>query len=129
LPAMAGRAISTKVPLSGADTPFIGAEVSARMAIQLNNVGSNPVRDQARTDATQAKDGQPARDADAAKARSEVELSPHARKLKSLAAHIAQMPAVDAKRVESIRRAISEGRYPVDPARVAAKFLEIEGEL
>jgi len=100
------------------------------MAIQFNNVGSNAVRDQARADATQGKDGQTARDAEAAKApRSEVELSPHARKLKALAAQVAQMPAVDAKRVESIRRAISEGRYPVDPARVAAKFIEIEGEL
>ena len=100
------------------------------MAIQFNNVGSNAVRDQARADATQGKDGQGVRDGDAPKAqREDVQLSPHATKLKSLAAQVAQLPAVDAKRVEGIRRAIREGRYPVDPARVAAKFVEIEGQL
>jgi len=104
------------------------------MAIQLTNVGSNAVRDQARADAAQGKaqseDRQPVRDAEAPKTqRSDVELSPHARKLKALADHVAKLPAVDAKRVESIRRAISEGRYPVDAKRVAAKFVEIEGEL
>ncbi|MCX7063555.1 MAG: flagellar biosynthesis anti-sigma factor FlgM, partial [Proteobacteria bacterium] len=58
-----------------------------------------------------------------------VELSDSAKSLQSLAHEIADLPAVDAARVDSIRRAITEGRYHVDPARLAQKFLELEGDL
>jgi len=36
---------------------------------------------------------------------------------------------VDTARVDDIRRAIAEGRYHVDPVRLAQKFLELENDL
>ena len=38
-------------------------------------------------------------------------------------------PPIDRAKVESIRQAIAEGRYPVDPERIAAKMLAIEADL
>jgi negative regulator of flagellin synthesis FlgM len=35
-------------------------------------------------------------------------------------------PEFDAAKVESIRRAISEGRYPLDPRRIAESFVALE---
>lgn len=100
------------------------------MAINLNNIGSNQIRDQSRA-ATAIDSNRPAA-ADASAPRSaadHVELSHSARSLQALAHEIADLPAVDAARVDSIRSAISEGRYHVDPVRLAQKFLEFEGDL
>ena len=33
------------------------------------------------------------------------------------------------ERVEAIKQAIAEGRFPIDPERIAAKFAELEGLL
>lgn len=38
-------------------------------------------------------------------------------------------PEVDMDRVEAIKQAIAEGRYPLDPQRIAQKFVELEGLL
>lgn len=38
-------------------------------------------------------------------------------------------PEVDMARVEAIKQAIAEGRFPIDPERVAEKFIELEGLL
>lgn len=38
-------------------------------------------------------------------------------------------PDMDMDRVEAIKQAIAEGRFPVDPKRIAAKFVELEGLL
>ncbi len=35
-------------------------------------------------------------------------------------------PEFDAAKVESIRRAIAEGRYPIDPKRIAESFMALE---
>ncbi len=99
------------------------------MAINFNNIGSGHIRDQNRT-------GQAG---DAARSTSEstktsgghdrVELSQGAQVLQTLASEVADLPAVDTARVDDIRRAISEGRYHVDPVRLAQKFLELENDL
>jgi len=100
------------------------------MAINLNNIGSNQIRDQSR--AATATDSNRSGSGDATASRSaadRVELSDSAKSLQSLAHEIADLPAVDAARVDSIKRAITEGRYHVDPVRLAQKFLELEGDL
>jgi len=99
------------------------------MAINFNNIGSNGVRDQSR--AGQATDSlRPASDAAAPRAHQDhVELSDGARALRSLANEVADLPAVDSARVNDIRRAIAEGKYHVDPVRLAQKFLELENDL
>ena len=35
-------------------------------------------------------------------------------------------PPVDTSRVEEIRTAIRDGRYPVDPARIAVRMLQLD---
>ncbi len=100
------------------------------MAINFNNVGSNPIRDQSRTDALTPNRGEE-RPAKALEARddSDVRLSDSARRLKALGEDLARQDAVDRDRVEEIRVAIAEGRYHVDPVRLAEKFIEFEGTL
>jgi negative regulator of flagellin synthesis FlgM len=101
------------------------------MAINFNNIGSNQVRDQQRAES--AVDGRKANDAATgstnAAADDRVQLSASAKALQALASGVTHLPAVDASRVDAIRQQISEGRYHVDPLRLAQKFIEIEGEL
>ena len=59
----------------------------------------------------------------------EVQLSDQARSLQNLADSVAEQPAFDAKRVAAIRDAIAEGRYHVDPERLAEKFIDLELDL
>jgi negative regulator of flagellin synthesis FlgM len=98
------------------------------MAINFNNIGSGQIRDQNRT-----QSGDAARSASETSKGSaqqdRVELSQGAQVLQSLASEVADLPAVDTARVDDIRRAISEGRYHVDPVRLAQKFLELENDL
>ncbi len=43
-----------------------------------------------------------------------------------VAAMAAQGAPVDGAKVAAIRAAIAEGRYPVDPARIAAAMIEVD---
>ena len=99
------------------------------MAINFNNIGSNGVRDQGR--AGQVADSSRATSDSSAPSTQQdrVELSDGAKALRSLANEVADLPAVDSARVNDIRRAISEGRYHVDPVRLAQKFSELEHDL
>ena len=56
----------------------------------------------------------------------EVQLSDQARSLQQLADAVAEQPAFDARRVDAIRDAIAEGRYHVDPERLAENFMDLE---
>jgi negative regulator of flagellin synthesis FlgM len=56
----------------------------------------------------------------------EVQLSGQARALQQLADAVAEQPAFDAQRVVAIRDAIAEGRYHVDPERLAENFIDLE---
>ena len=58
-----------------------------------------------------------------------VDLSGDAQTLKSLEAKIRTFPEVDNLKVEAIRTAIAEGRYHVDPVRLAERFIALESEL
>jgi negative regulator of flagellin synthesis FlgM len=53
-------------------------------------------------------------------------LTQSARSLQQLAAAVANAPAVDAKKVESTKLAISSGTYKVDAGAVADKLLQYE---
>ena len=99
------------------------------MAINFNNIGSNGVRDQSR--AGQAADAtRPSTESATPRpSQDRVELSDSAKALRSVASEVSDLPAVDTQRVDDIRRAISEGRYHVDPVRLAQKFVELEQDL
>jgi negative regulator of flagellin synthesis FlgM len=46
--------------------------------------------------------------------------------LRKVAQRMHEEPNFDRKKVDSIRRAIQDGQYPLDPRRIAESFLAIE---
>ena len=56
----------------------------------------------------------------------DVELSDQARAISELVDSVAEQPAFDADRVADIQAAIAEGRYHVDPERLAVNFMNLE---
>jgi negative regulator of flagellin synthesis FlgM len=58
-----------------------------------------------------------------------VDLSPLGAQLAGIEASLADVPVVDAQRVEEIKLAISEGRFKVNPNVIADKLLETVKEL
>lgn len=58
-----------------------------------------------------------------------VSLTDTASRLRELENSLANMPVVDTQRVESIQRAIADGSYEMDAARIADKMLRFEAEL
>jgi len=58
-----------------------------------------------------------------------VQITDSARQLAALEQAIRAMPDVDEGRVQTIRAAIADGSYKVQPDRIAEKLMRIEGEL
>lgn len=58
-----------------------------------------------------------------------VSLTDVATRLAELERVLTNVPVVDTQRVEKVKQAVSEGRYQVDPARVADKLLAFESAL
>lgn len=67
--------------------------------------------------------------ADAKGSSDQVRLSPEARRLKSLQETAQAASEVDAAKVEQVRREIAEGRYHVDPQKLASNMMALEREL
>lgn len=55
--------------------------------------------------------------------RDSVELSAEAQSMNRLEENLAQLPDVDAERVASLKQAIAEGRFEIDPERIAQNML------
>ena len=60
---------------------------------------------------------------------SNIDVSETARTLAALEEHISTLPVVSETRVDAVRRAMDEGRYHVDPQRVADKMMRFEVDL
>jgi negative regulator of flagellin synthesis FlgM len=58
-----------------------------------------------------------------------VSVTDAASRLQRLEQSVAGLPEVDSSRVEAVRRAVADGSYHVDPARVADKLLGFENAL
>ena len=58
-----------------------------------------------------------------------VRITDQAKQLAALEQAIKAMPAVDEARVAEIRKALDEGRYQVNPERIADKLLRSERDL
>lgn len=58
-----------------------------------------------------------------------VNITDQAKQLASLEQALQTLPAVDEARVAEIRSAIQDGRYQVNPERIADKLLRLEQEL
>lgn len=99
------------------------------MSVDINNLGPGGVRDRSQTEARDDRIAPKRGDEVNARARpSDVELSEDAKSL-ARAADGGASAEFDEARVEAIRAAIAEGRYPVDPARLAERFISLESEL
>lgn len=103
------------------------------MPIDINNLNpNNPADRRIKGGAGSAPEGSDpsAGSAPAGKTTEDrVQLSAEAQTLKRLQDTVADLPAFDEAKVESIREAIAEGRYHVDPERLAARFMELESQL
>ncbi|MGX9461055.1 flagellar biosynthesis anti-sigma factor FlgM [Shewanella sp. A14] len=58
-----------------------------------------------------------------------VSITSQAHQLQSAQTKMASLPEVDQKKVAEIKQAISEGRYKVDPEKLAANIASFETEL
>lgn len=71
----------------------------------------------------------PSRDGGRSGSADQVALSETAQRLKGLAESARSASEVDTARVERIRAQIAEGRYHVDPAKLAGRMLDLERDL
>ncbi|MBV1905684.1 MAG: flagellar biosynthesis anti-sigma factor FlgM [Pseudomonadales bacterium] len=94
------------------------------MAIEFNNVGNTPVQHRVKqekaggetsTSASQGKNP----------ARNDVELSQQVQQLKNSALG----SNVDTAKIERIKAEISEGRYHIDPVKLAENFVALESAI
>jgi len=100
------------------------------VSIKISNYQNRPV--QAGTDKSVSRAGGESSQApaDAAVASgSPVQITDQARKLASLEHAVQSLPVVNEARVAEIRDAIEDGRYEVNPERIADKLLRTEQEL
>jgi len=58
-----------------------------------------------------------------------VHITDSAHQLASLQQAVNAVPEIDAQRVDALQQAIEGGTYRADPARIADKLLQLEGEL
>ena len=56
----------------------------------------------------------------------QVKLSPEAKQLQDVETGIRNFPIVNHERADTIREALRDGNYKVDPARLAAKIVQFE---
>jgi negative regulator of flagellin synthesis FlgM len=67
--------------------------------------------------------------AESTEAASNINVSDTARTLAALESRIGTLPVVNESRVDAVRRAVDDGRYHVDPQRVADKMMRFEVDL
>lgn len=68
-------------------------------------------------------------EAPGAAAGDKVSITQTAQQLNELHDVLAKAPVVDGQRVEQVRAAIEEGRYEIDPVRIAEKLMRFEEQL
>jgi negative regulator of flagellin synthesis FlgM len=103
------------------------------MPIDINNsnLGSATAADQRQIERPDVADAhRKAEQEAAAKARTDsVELSREAHSLKQLQERLERQESFDQERVDAIKSAIQEGRYPIDTERLARNFYDLESKL
>ena len=103
------------------------------MPVEINNTNLNPLKrsDGNASPSGKASQSNPGSDGHkpTTRAADSVELSSGAHRLNETTRRLAAEDSFDAERVESIRNAIEQGRYPIDAERLASKFMELETQL
>ncbi len=88
----------------------------------VNTIGPAP-------DSGQPRAAAPQRQASAGAAVEQVEISPLSAKLQQVEASLGNEPVVNAQRVAEIKQAIAEGRFKVDPEKIADGLLKSVREM
>ena len=58
-----------------------------------------------------------------------VSITPQAQQLQNVQTKMADMPDIDQKKVDEIKAAIAEGRYKIDPEKLATNIANFENDL
>ena len=100
------------------------------MSMKISDFQNRPVQTGTDKSVSRTGDGSaaPAESAAAAQG-SPVQITDQARKLAALEQAVQSLPVVNESRVAEIRLALEEGRYQVNPERIADKLLRTEQEL
>jgi negative regulator of flagellin synthesis FlgM len=100
------------------------------MANKISGIDGRPVQVGGGAPVSRARDAtSEGRKAETTGTVSNIDVSDTARTLAALESHIGTLPVVNESRVDAVRRAMDEGRYHVDPQRVADKMLRFEADL
>ncbi len=99
------------------------------MVIEVNSNQSGPIRDQNSAKTQPAEAQRAAADRKTAQREDSVRISDDANSLRELAKNIDSQDSFDEAKVNEIKQAITEGRYPVDSRQLAEKFLELESHI
>lgn len=101
------------------------------MAIDISKLNSAATA-QVRSSSTKLSNEQPAQAATktATPPRSDsVVITAQAQQLQGAQAKMASLPEIDQKKVAEIKQAIAEGRYKIDPEKLATNIASFEAEL
>ncbi|MCL1145289.1 flagellar biosynthesis anti-sigma factor FlgM [Shewanella marinintestina] len=58
-----------------------------------------------------------------------VSITPQAQQIQNVQTKMADMPEIDQKKVDAIKAAIAEGRYKIDPEKLASNIASLENDL
>lgn len=100
------------------------------MANKISGIDGRPVQVGGSSPVARTRDAaSEGKKADTTGTASSIDVSDTARTLAALEERINTLPVVNESRVDAVRRALDEGRYHVDPQRVADKMLRFEVDL
>ncbi len=100
------------------------------MANKISGIDGRPVQVGAGGPVTRTRDAtSDGRKTESTGAASNIDVSDTARTLAALEAHIGTLPVVNESRVDAVRRALDDGRYHIDPQRIADKMMRFEVDL
>lgn len=100
------------------------------MAIDINKLKNNAPLTTARNTKSSGGDVKTQAQTSASNVKTDsVSITSQAKELQSAQAKMSQLPEVDQAKVAEIKMAIAEGRYKVDPEKLAANIASFEAEL
>jgi negative regulator of flagellin synthesis FlgM len=99
------------------------------MANKISGIDGRPVQVGGGAPVSRARNSTDGGKAETTSSSSNIDVSDTARTLAALEDKISALPVVSDSRVETVRRALDEGRYHVDAQRVADKMMRFEGDL
>ena len=100
------------------------------MANKISGIDGRPVQVGGSAPVARSRDAaSDGRKTETTGAASNIDVSDTARTLAALENHIGTLPVVNESRVDAVRRAVDDGRYHVDPQRVADKMMRFEVDL